>query len=226
MPGSPAGTYTLPAGSRRYIAVVPSGSYTGDITITVVFTGELKTAAQDIPYGINDYTSAWNLNRRSLHVQFVPNGGDPTSPIDIPLLDETGALPISLAQNVMHQFITAASGFGTPDMLWDNLDWPLPQASYWRDVDGVGHLQGRAVKKTGDAPVAAEVIATLPLQFRPTMSVRQPVVTGDDDGEEIGALGIDADTGEITWAFGRSTDPATKHPFVSLDGITFPASTF
>lgn len=87
-------------------------------------------------------------------------------------------------------------------------------------------LYGRVEKTAGTAPVDGEVIGTLPPALSPGTNRLLQVVTGDDDGVELGIIeivgGSDPTTpGELRWRDGRSTDPATKTPYVAFDGLDF-----
>jgi hypothetical protein len=92
-----------------------------------------------------------------------------------------------------------------------------------RDYDHYVTLGGMAVKSAGSAPVSGDIIGTVDTIYCPTADQYVPVVTGDDDGEELGMLKIDQG-GIIYWLGGRSTTPNVKHPFVSLDGISYRAA--
>jgi hypothetical protein len=94
------------------------------------------------------------------------------------------------------------------------------EASYLRDSSGVVRLLGRSVKSSGAAPVAGDLIVTLDAEARPITEVLQPVATGDDNGEQVGMVRIDAG-GNVWWVDGASSTPATFHPYVCFDGISF-----
>lgn len=82
-------------------------------------------------------------------------------------------------------------------------------------------MNGKLRKKSGLAPVESEIIFTLPWSHSPWSTQIQPVVTGDDDpGRVIGWIIIGQDR-YVRWGGGKSTDPATKHPYIILDGITY-----
>jgi hypothetical protein len=109
-----------------------------------------------------------------------------------------------------------------------------PYEAGWADLAGVeatvvlmpdGWVQmfGRSVKSAGAAPVAGDIIATLDPALAPLTEVLQPVVTGDDTGESVGMVRINAG-GQITWVAGTSSAPATDHPYVCYDGIRFRAN--
>lgn len=91
--------------------------------------------------------------------------------------------------------------------------------SLYRDMEGVWRLAGKVTKTSGSAPVADEVIATITTVF-PMGQTDVAAMTGDSDGNELGMVRINS-SGEIIWLAGRSTTPATKSPFVSLDGLFF-----
>jgi hypothetical protein len=85
-------------------------------------------------------------------------------------------------------------------------------------------FSGRSVKSTGSAPAAFDIILTLEPAAAPVNGdILVPVATGDDDGMELGMVLIST-LGVVTWISGRSTDPATKHPYVSWDGISYPVT--
>jgi hypothetical protein len=68
--------------------------------------------------------------------------------------------------------------------------------------------------------VAEDVIVTLDEQARPIIEVLVPVVTGDDNGMQLGMVRIDAG-GNVRWVDGASSTPATFHPYVCFDGISY-----
>jgi hypothetical protein len=85
-------------------------------------------------------------------------------------------------------------------------------------------LSGRSVKSTGSAPAPFDILLTIDQAAAPVNGdVLVPVATGDDDGMELGMVLIST-LGVVTWVSGRSSDPATKHPYVSWDGITYPVA--
>lgn len=103
---------------------------------------------------------------------------------------------------------------------------------------GPNHFTCGVTKNTGAAPADGDVIVTLdqvdssgnfiftPGDNNPALL---PVVTGDDDGSELGWVEISAmdmtttppTPPKVLWRAGRSTDPATKHPFVRLEGVNW-----
>jgi hypothetical protein len=94
------------------------------------------------------------------------------------------------------------------------------EASFLRNSQGRVFLSGRSVKSAGAAPVAEDVIVTLDEQARPIIEVLVPVVTGDDNGMQLGMVRIDAG-GNVRWVDGASSTPATFHPYVCFDGISY-----
>lgn len=111
--------------------------------------------------------------------------------------------------------------------LLDRGAWvPLPYAAGWadlagfaesvyrKDAQGVVHLRG-AVTKTAGTPANLDLIATLPVGFRPvTGGARFAVATGP--AANVGHLAIGV-TGNLRWIAGGTTET----DFMSLDGITF-----
>lgn len=98
----------------------------------------------------------------------------------------------------------------------------LSEAQLWQDPQGPVRLRGKLVKDGGTAPAAGDVLLTLDPSLVPnvTRDVEMPVVTGDSDGVELGMVRLNT-AGELVWLAGRSTDPATKHPYVSVDGLFY-----
>jgi hypothetical protein len=85
-------------------------------------------------------------------------------------------------------------------------------------------LSGRSVKSTGVAPAPFDIMLTIDQAAAPVNGdILVPVATGDDDGMELGMVLIST-MGVVTWVSGRSSDPATKHPYVSWDGISYPVA--
>jgi hypothetical protein len=84
---------------------------------------------------------------------------------------------------------------------------PYGQVGYYRDLDGVVHLAGRATYC--DPPSA--VIFRLPPGYRPPKVEVQDALFGGG----VLPIGLDGNTGDVT-AFGLSTADV-----VGLDGITF-----
>jgi hypothetical protein len=97
------------------------------------------------------------------------------------------------------------------------------EASFLRNSQGRVFLSGRSVKSAGAAPVAEDVIVTLDEQARPLIEVLAAVVTGDDNGMQLGMVRIDAG-GNVRWVDGTSSTPATFHPYVCFDGISYSAA--
>jgi hypothetical protein len=97
------------------------------------------------------------------------------------------------------------------------------EASFLRNSQGRVFLSGRSVKSSGTAPVADDVIVTLDEQARPITEVLAAVVTGDDNGMQVGMVRIDAG-GNVKWLDGASSTPATFHPYVCFDGISYSAT--
>lgn len=91
--------------------------------------------------------------------------------------------------------------------------------------DGMGiELSGVITKQGGANPMADEVMFTISGEgnFSWSNNASFPVVTGDQDGEELGFVKFDSNLGAFVWQEGRSSDPATKFPYVRLDGIVIP----
>lgn len=80
-------------------------------------------------------------------------------------------------------------------------------------------MRGIVGKITGAPPVAGELIATLVGMggFYYPRDGSVPVVTGDSDGVELGIATFHEN--ELRWGDGRSSDPATKMPYMTLDGV-------
>jgi hypothetical protein len=74
-------------------------------------------------------------------------------------------------------------------------------------------LQG-LVTKSGGTPTAGDVIATLPVGFRPTSDLVFAVATGSVDA--FGRVDVQSD-GDVVWRAGNTTE--TDH--TSLSGIAF-----
>lgn len=110
-----------------------------------------------------------------------------------------------------------------PDWSYEITD-RYPVGGSWDGM--VWLLSGRFVKTGGVAPVEDELIGRVDFSasystMKPTQDYEFAVVTGDDDGRELGMLAV-SKSGEIRWLAGRSTDPATKNVYVRLDGIQIP----
>lgn len=176
------------------------------------------------PFAITTYSTNITLYERRLALQFIKQGANPTYPDEYNIMDEKGNWKLPTASSRFHYFVNAGGG-GTVDM---GPNWShTGSAYYWTDMEGMGHMAGRVRKTTGVAPVAGELIAIIPppppgtnTPYRPIYPQDFVVTTGDIDGRELGMISV-ADTGEIRWQGGRATDPATKTPFVSLDGLNF-----
>lgn len=98
--------------------------------------------------------------------------------------------------------------------------WSAPSYRY---VNGMLELRGRFMKYEGVAPVADEIMLTVTAGLSFPGDLSRLVSSGDIDGVEQGALRFDYATNTVRWVSGRSTDPATKNPFIDVDGQRFTA---
>lgn len=98
--------------------------------------------------------------------------------------------------------------------------WSAPS---YRRVNGMLELSGRFMKYDGVAPVADEIMLTVTNGLPFPGDITRLVSSGDVDGVEQGALRFDYATNTVRWVSGRSTDPATKYPFLDVDGQRFTA---
>jgi hypothetical protein len=123
-----------------------------------------------------------------------------------------------------------ADAQGRLDALEADLEWTaLPYGAGWGDYGG-GFLPGKYAKlrgivllrgmvtKSGGAPAAGDVIATLPAGFRP---IGASVLFGAATGATHTFGRIDVTTaGAIVWRAGS----AVETDYVSLDGLYFDAT--
>jgi len=108
-----------------------------------------------------------------------------------------------------------------PDMgvtLNGELGWRVQDANGAAD-GSMCVLGGRLYSEAADPPAPGDAIGSVWPTPRAQMLLQ--VITGDDDGREWGAVSLDLG-GYVRWEMGRSSDPATKHPYVVMDGVTFP----
>lgn len=97
-------------------------------------------------------------------------------------------------------------------------DWTLDNI-YGNANGSMCVMTGKAVSFGAAPPAPGEIIGTV--WPTPTTNMLLQAITGDDDGREFGAISIDIN-GYLRWEMGRSSAPATKHPYVIFDGITYP----
>jgi hypothetical protein len=115
------------------------------------------------------------------------------------------AVLIRQLQGVAKQPLTFSAG-------WGNFGGSEEVATYSR-FGRLVVLQG-LVTKSGGTPASGNVIATLPVGFRPSAALMFPVVTGATTS--FGRVSIEAN-GQIQWRTGNTTET----DFTSLSGIAF-----
>lgn len=97
-----------------------------------------------------------------------------------------------------------------------------PNLSVRKTPDGGLEFKGSLTKTSEGAPLAGEIMFTFDME-RVNLPVQTsvPVVTGDnDDVRMLGIMQVSKDwANTLVWDSGRSTDPATKNPYVLLDGL-------
>lgn len=98
-------------------------------------------------------------------------------------------------------------------------DWTADSAQVRLNDSGQLEFRGKLMKTAGTAPLADELIVTVEDPHYLPTTTWIATATGDSDGQDLGMLKFDAGTGTIRWVSGRSSDPATKSPFVVLDNI-------
>jgi hypothetical protein len=99
---------------------------------------------------------------------------------------------------------------------WSNLGEGYPNAVFRKDQQGRVYLQGVAHKGPG-APAVGDVIAVLPVGYRPSGTrVFSPTTAGTNPGDPHSRLHVLA-TGELQWIGGATGDAN----FTSLDEVSF-----
>lgn len=93
-------------------------------------------------------------------------------------------------------------------------------------LDGYSiELRGQISKDSGTNPMPGEVMFTIDNStgvWNWPSTTTMAVATGDRDGDEVGIVKFESGSWALIWAAGRSSDPATKSPFMNLDGCSIP----
>jgi hypothetical protein len=87
-----------------------------------------------------------------------------------------------------------------------------------RQIGDQIQLKGAAQKTTGTPPVPGELICTFDGGHYWLRDGNVAVVTGDSDGMQLGIAIFSGN--ELRWGDGRSTDPVTKAPYLSLEDVS------
>ena len=117
-------------------------------------------------------------------------------------------LPLSQVRGIAGETIPFAFSAS-----WGNYGAGFESCVYWRD-GFVVHLQG-LVNKTIGVPTAGDVVATLPLGYRPSSSVTFTIVSGGGGGLTVARIDVESD-GDIVWQFGDSSGAGDYHSFSGL----------
>jgi hypothetical protein len=96
---------------------------------------------------------------------------------------------------------------------WTNWASGYATGAYRRDVFGQVYLRGSLTKNAG-SPAAGDVIATLPVGYRPPQRLTFAVVSGASN--QYGGIDI-VSNGDIAWYAGGVAEP----DYTSLTGISF-----
>jgi hypothetical protein len=131
-------------------------------------------------------------------------------------------VPDPVSGDITHEWMIVAEdgGFGINAgfTVSPENDWTVDNVYGYAD-GGMCVMAGTLTSGASAAPAPGDLIATV--WPTPTTNLLLQVITGDDDGREFGAVSIDLN-GTVRWEMGRSSAPATKHPYVVLDGVTYP----
>ena len=98
---------------------------------------------------------------------------------------------------------------------WGAFSASYVEGTFYKDSQGLVHLEGLVSKSSGDGiPAANNVIGTLPDGYKPVRKLIFPVATGQTFA--AGTIQMEVN-GDITWQSGNNTET----DFTSLSGIVF-----
>jgi hypothetical protein len=111
---------------------------------------------------------------------------------------------------------------GEPGFLngWHNLPAPFESTAFYKDHEGIVHLQGFVNVGSGEEPIVG-LVFTLPVGFRPGTGLSL-VFPNVEENEEISVLGSNVSSGgkDLSGDIFANQGPGA---IVSLNGITFRA---
>lgn len=97
-----------------------------------------------------------------------------------------------------------------------------PDFQIRKTPEGGVQFRGRVTKGEDAAPLADELMFTFDAEKVNIPGFIAPVVTSDIDGVKVlGMVQFDGGLNQMRWLSGTSTDPATKMPYVLLDGVSY-----
>ena len=103
---------------------------------------------------------------------------------------------------------------------YDATTWQ--KGEFYKDADGMVHVEGLVEKTSGAAKTADNVIATLPVGYRPPRRIINSVVSSTANSTSNARVDIRTD-GTITWQYGDEVSAGVDN-FTSLNFVFRPTT--
>ena len=107
---------------------------------------------------------------------------------------------------------------------WADYDASLFQkGEFYKDADGMVHVEGLVEKTTAALKASNDIIATLPVGYRPARRILQSVISSTGSMPSHARVDVRTD-GTITWQGGDEATSASVDNFTSLNFVFRPTT--